>query len=141
MLAGLVQDVLVTDTAVELDEKGIVRVHVTDAEIVVRGVLSPQQRRDSVALICRVVRTSRHIGPAQTARLAGIRQRLAGDAMSAEELQAWLRVGPPAVSTLLPDNIKMAFQDACIAVIGEDGHCDAHEMRVICDILREAFDR
>jgi hypothetical protein len=116
-------------------------VSVTDPEFRLRVVLNMQQRRDFVALICRVAWAHGVIGAAESARLARMRQHVADDAISAEELQAWLRVGPPEISARLPAQFKHAFQHASVTVVSDDGVCDAQEMRVIRELLVHAFEQ
>ena len=114
---------------------------VTDPDSSVRGLLSSQQRRDLLALLCRVAWADGSVGPTQTARLTRMRQQLAVDALSAEELQAWLRVGPPDISARLPARFKQAFHDSALAVISQDGACHPHEVRVIREVLQQCFER
>jgi hypothetical protein len=106
-----------------------------------RGVLSAQQLRDFVALLCRVAWADGAVGPAESARLASVRQRIANDVLHAEELQAWLRVGPPEISGPLPTIVKQAFHNSSVTVAGEDGACGPDAMRVIRTILSQCFER
>ena len=101
--------------------------------------LDVQQARDFLVLLCRVAWADGAVTTAERAMLVRLRQELAPRAVSSEELLAWLLVGPPEVSALLPHRARAPFSEAAMSLLSGDGASEPQKMRAIRDILQAAF--
>jgi uncharacterized tellurite resistance protein B-like protein len=103
--------------------------------------LNEQQARDFLKLLCRVAWADGAVTTVERVALARVRQELAPRAVSPEELLAWLQVGPPAITGLLPAKAKVPFHEAALSILSGDGASEPDKMRTIREILQHAFQR
>src|SRR5690349_12952549 len=103
--------------------------------------LSAAERRDLIALLCRVARADGSVAPEERERLKGVLARLGDGAVEAVELDQWLCVGPPKVTNVLSPLARQTFMNEAMGLVAADRNIDPMELWSIRQILQSCFDR
>jgi len=103
--------------------------------------LEAWQRRDLVALLCRVAWADGIVVQAERDCLYGALGRIGEGAVRADELEIWLREGPPRVQGTLPSEAKHVFIREALALISADNDVDPAEMTAMRDVINYYFTR
>ena len=103
--------------------------------------LSASERRQLIALLCRVARAEGQVVPAERARLQAVLVRLGDDTVSSDELDRWLEHGAPRVEGTLSPLARQTFMNEAMGVVAADRHIDPAELHAIREILKACFSK
>lgn len=103
--------------------------------------LDVRQRRDMIALLCRVAWADGVVVEAERARLSDILSRVGHGSVSETELDEWLEKGPPRVRGSLPSDAKQLFVQEAMRVISADCDIAPAEMSTMRDVINYYFTR
>ncbi len=103
--------------------------------------LEASQRRDLIALLCRVAWADGVVVKAERDRLHDVLVRVGQGVVRAEELESWLLEGPPRVERTLPLEAKQVFIHEALALISVDNDVDPAEMTAMRDVINYYFTR
>jgi uncharacterized tellurite resistance protein B-like protein len=98
--------------------------------------LDAAQKRAFIALACKVAWADGVVADEERAIVAGLVERLGGDAVSAAELDAWLATGaPPAELAELPPAIGEMFVYEAMRLVEADGDVSDKELALVEALL------
>jgi uncharacterized tellurite resistance protein B-like protein len=103
--------------------------------------LSMDERRDLIALLCRVARADGQVVDQERERLSSVLTRVGEGSVSQAELDSWLRDGPPKVTRELSAQTQQMFMNEAMGVVAADRHIDPLELHAIRQILKSCFTR
>jgi len=103
--------------------------------------LEPRQRRDLLALLCRVAWADGLVVDAERTRLRDTLSRVGQGAVTEAELEQWLSKGPPKVRGSLPIEAKQLFIQEAMRVISADCDIAPAEMASMRDVINYYFTR
>lgn len=101
--------------------------------------LQRSQRRDLMILLCRIAKADGRVVSAERAQLLDALARIGQDAVTPEELERWLRQGPPPVMAALPAEARQVFSDEAMAIVSADEDVDPEEMQSVREALNHYF--
>jgi uncharacterized tellurite resistance protein B-like protein len=103
--------------------------------------LSESERRQLIALLCRVARADGSVVREERERLASVLTRVGQGAVTPEELEGWLAHGPPRVEGTLSPLARQTFMNEAMGVVAADRHIDTLELHAIREIVKSCFSK
>ena len=99
-------------------------------------MLDDRQKRAFIALACKVAWADGVVAEEERAQVTGLLERFGGTPVTAQELDAWLTSGAPAVElSELPEAVAEMFIYEAMRLIESDGDMSDSELRFIEDLL------
>jgi uncharacterized tellurite resistance protein B-like protein len=103
--------------------------------------LTASERRQLIALLCRVARADGQVVAEERERLQAVLVRLGEHTVSGAELDTWLEHGAPRVAGTLSPLARQAFMNEAMGVVAADRHIDPAELHAIREILKTYFSK
>jgi uncharacterized tellurite resistance protein B-like protein len=100
---------------------------------------SEEQRRTLLNLWCRVARADGVVADSELERLSRLFYRLTEDLVSAAEVDRWLEEGPPAITELLPAELREVFLFHAREIMIADHEIAPTESELVREILHTYF--